>query len=64
MVLLEYKGDTDMNENLWGIVYRIEVEVAKGATVIPTIIAICLINRLSSSEFDLVWDCVSYLNKI
>jgi len=48
MVLLEYKGDTDMNENLWGIVYRIEVEVAKGATVIPTIIAICLINRLSS----------------
>jgi len=51
-----------MNENLWGIVYHIEKEVAKGASLIPAIIGVSLINCLSRSEFDLVWDCVSYLN--
>ena len=51
-----------MNENLWGIVYHIEREVALGESVIPATIAICLINDLSTSEFDLVSDCVSYLN--
>jgi len=50
-----------MNENLLGIVYHIEREVAKGEKVICATIAISLINRLSDSEFDLVWDCVSYL---
>jgi len=61
---MKVEGDNDMNENLWGIVYHIEREVAKGEKVACSAIAICLINDLSLSEFDLVWDCVSYLNKI